>query len=265
MELILGDCVDKLREIKDSSIDMILTSPPYDSLRNYECLPFDKFTIVASECFRVLKDGAVMVWVVNDSTSEGSESLTSFRQAIHFKDVVGFKLHDTMIYAAEKLVLNQRRYEQKFEFMFVLVKGKLKVFNPIMEVCKYSGVDKKSDSRSYRESDGRLQKWHTDGIVKNEKIRGNIWEYSVGNGKSASNPIAYYHPAIFPEKLAEDHIKSWTNPCEIVLDPFMGAGTTGVACQRLDREFIGIEISPKYMTIAKTRIEGTDRQIAMSL
>jgi site-specific DNA-methyltransferase (adenine-specific) len=263
MNLIQGDSSEKLKEIESESIDLILTSPPYDDLRHYSSLPFEKFKIIAKECFRVLKNDSVMVWVVGDGTVDGSESLTSFKQAIYFKEVIGFNLYDTMIYAAEKPPLTHRRYNPKFEYMFVLSKGIPKTFNPILETTKYGGIMK--NNRRYRGEGDELKAWHKQGIVKETKVRGNIWEYSIGWGKTASNPIAYEHPAIFPEALAEDHIKSWTNPMDIVLDPFLGSGTVGVACQRLDREFIGIELDEKFFELAKRRILSTNRQMAFSI
>ena len=260
--LILGDCEEKLKDIESNSVDMILTSPPYDNLRKYQALPFDKFQRISRECFRVLKCGSVMVWVVNDSVINGSESLTSFKQAIYFTEV-GFKLHDTMIYEAEKPPLNHKRYEPKFEYMFVCLKGdSIRTFNPIKEPTKYAGTDK-SGRRTHRGDGDKLSGWNgKNQVVLAEKVRGNIWRYSVGYGLSATDPIAHKHPAIFPEKLAEDHIMSWTNPGETVLDPFSGAGTTGVACKRLDRDYIGIELNPDYLSIAEKRINQTIRQIS---
>jgi site-specific DNA-methyltransferase (adenine-specific) len=250
MNLINNDCLDALKELPDNSVDLTVTSPPYDSLRNYEGLPFSKFTLIAKELFRVTKVGGVIVWVVGDQTINGSETGTSFKQALFFKEC-GFKLHDTMIYAAEKPPLTHKRYEQKFEYMFVFCKGKLRTFNPIKEKCKWAGDNKK---RTFRHNRAQLDDWHGSPIVKDEKIKGNIWSYGVGNGKSTLDKYAFKHPAIFPEKLAHDHIISWSNPGDIVLDPFMGSGTTGKMAILNNRKFIGIEKEKEYFGIARARI-----------
>src|SRR5208282_6781146 len=216
--LIVGDAAEKLKELPPDSIDLTVTSPPYDSLRTYNGYGFD-FETIARELYRVTAKGGVVVWVVGDQTRNGTESGTSFRQALFFKSL-GFNLHDTMIYASEKPPLTHNRYEQKFEYMFVLSKGKPKTFNPIKEPSKHAG--KSASKRTFRQdADGVLEPSHKNEKIADLKIRGNIWTYATGT-VSASDPHAKEHPAIFPEKLAEDHILSWSNPGDVVLDPMMG-------------------------------------------
>ena len=196
--------------LDENCIDLTVTSPPYDNLRKYNN-KFD-FENVAKQLFRVTKLGGVVVWVVADKTLSGSESGTSFRQALFFKEI-GFNLHDTMIYMSDKPPLTHNRYEQKFEYMFVFSKGKPKTFNPIKEKCKYVGSDKRA--RTFRQTGDELQETHLKNKVNKEKIKGNVWYFSTGFNKSTKDKIAFKHPAIFPEKLAEDHILSWSNENDI--------------------------------------------------
>lgn len=199
--------------------------------------------------FRVTKQGGVVAWVVADKTIRGSETGTSFKQAL-WAMTCGFNLHDTMIYAKNNPIpQNHNRYEQVYEFMFIFSKGKPRVFNPIKEETKNAGKvfnwgDRRTlldanQSRRHRDTDKR--------IVPETKTKGNIFYYSIGGGKTG-------HPAVFPEKLARDHIVSWSNKNDMVLDPFMGSGTTGVAAKNLGRNFIGIELDEAYFNIAEERI-----------
>lgn len=241
--LLLGDCLEQMKTLADNSVNAVVTSPPYDNLRKYESLSYEKFKLIAKELYRILANGGVCVWVVADATIKGSETGTSFRQALFFKEI-GFNLHDTMIYASEKPPLTHKRYEQKFEYMFVFSKGTPKTFNPILEDCKLAGKIQKS---TFRHDGQTLEKFHGAGKpVKDKKIKGNIWTYRNNNPTK--------HPAVFPENLAYDHIVSWSNEGDLILDPFMGSGSTGVACKNLNRNFIGIELSQEYFEIAKKRI-----------
>ena len=242
--LYVGDAAQVMREhIPDASFDLTITSPPYDSLRDYNGFSFDVADI-AAELYRCTKKGGVVVWVVSDKTKNGSESGTSFRQALAFIDA-GWKLYDTMIYAKTNAIpLSHRRYEQMFEYMFVFTKGAPKTFHPIM-------VQKKHDSKPGRfrqRADGILEDAHKkSGSGKNEKIKGNIWFYSVGNNKSTKDRIAFKHPAIFPEELAYDHLISWSEPGDVVFDPFIGSGTTAKVAALNGRSFVGVDISREYI------------------
>lgn len=250
MYLFCGDCADVLKTLPDNSVDLTVTSPPYDSLRKYHGLDFETFKQVAHQLLRVTKPGGVVVWVVADATVNGSESGTSFRQALHFKEC-GFNLHDTMIYHAEKPPLTHNRYEQKFEYMFVLSNGRPKTFNGLRERSKYAGQTK---GMTFRHDGMNLEQAHKKAPVAETKLRGNVWTYKVGKHHSTKDTIAFQHPAIFPDQLAYDHILSWSNPGDTVLDPFMGSGTTGKMAALAGRRFIGIEREPKYLEIAKARI-----------
>jgi len=258
IELLHGDCLELMKAIPDKSIDLTVTSPPYDNLRTYnDTIVWNEsiWQAVIKQLFRITKDGGVVVWIVGDATIKGSETGTSFRQALFFMEC-GFRLHDTMIYAKNNPVpLTHNRYEQQFEYMFVLSKGKPKVFNGIREPSMYAGEKRHREykAREYSSEGVRSRdEWTT---VKDTRLRRNIWNYSVGNGNVTTDRIAYKHPAIFPEKLAEDHIISWSNEGDTVLDCFMGSGTTGKMAVLNGRNFIGIEKDDKYFEIAKNRIE----------
>src|SRR5690625_3324936 len=251
------DCVLGMKSLlPNDSIDLTVTSPPYDNLRSYKGYSFD-FESVAEELFRVTKEGGVVVWVVGDSTIKGSETGTSFKQALYFKEV-GFNLHDTMIYKkANAMPQTHRRYEQEFEYMFIFTKGRIKTFNPIMIPCSTAGQvydysKRKSASSMTENGVGRNRDEKV--VTKSHKQKGNVWEYTIGNNKSTKDRVAFKHPAIFPEQLAEDHILSWSNEGEIVLDPFMGSGTTAKMAKLNSRNYIGFEITKEYMEIINKRL-----------
>lgn len=247
IRLLHGDCLEVMKTIESECIDLTVTSPPYDNLRTYNGYSFN-FEGIAQELYRVTKKGGVVVWVVGDATIKGSETGTSFKQALFFKEI-GFNLHDTMIYAKNSYMpLTHNRYEQQFEYMFLFVKGRPKTFNPIMIPSLTSGTKRnrgcsKSNEITYAE---RLREEKT--IVNIKKQKPNIWFYDVGKNDKTK------HNAPFPEQLAHDHIISWSNECDTVLDCFLGSGTTGKMAKQLNRNFIGIEISEEYLNIAKNRI-----------
>ncbi len=248
LKLYNGDCLDILSGIPDGSVDLTVTSPPYDNLRTYNGFNFD-FESTARELFRVTKVGGVVVWVVGDATIKGSETGTSFKQALYFKEI-GFNLHDTMIYDKKNYTpLTHNRYEQQFEYMFVFSKSKPATFNPLKTPCKYAGQKPWGKPTHYKDSSGELTQVNRH-PTKDTKIKGNIFSYIVGSTKTGG----IKHPAAFPEQLAHDHIISWSNPGDTVLDPFTGSGTTGVAAVQTGRKFKGIEVSEKYFKIASDRI-----------
>lgn len=241
------NCLDTMSRMKDNYIDLVVTSPPYDNLRNYKGYSFD-FESTAKELYRIIKKGGIVVWVVGDATVKGSETGTSFKQALYFKEI-GFNLHDTMIYAKNNPVpLTHNRYEQQFEFMFILAKGKPKVFNPIKIATKTNQTYRyRGRSKNYESSYSvRAREEYTR--TKPDKIDYNIWFYSVGTNDKTK------HNAPFPEQLANDHIISWSNESDLVYDPFLGSGTAAKMALINNRYFIGSEISEEYCEIAKNRI-----------
>lgn len=246
-KVIQGDCLEVMKDIPDSSVDMVLTSPPYDNLRDYNGYSFD-FEGIAKELYRVTKDGGVVVWVVGDATIKGSETGTSFKQALYFKEI-GFNLHDTMIWTklGGGAVGSNLCYTQNFEYMFVLSKGRPKSINLIRDLengnfGKGSGIHQ-----------GRRKK---DGNIKIE-FRKAPSEYSKRNNHWYIPPQKGEHPAVFPERLAEDHILSWSNEGDIILDPMAGSGTTLKMAKKNNRNYIGIEISQEYIDIINKRLSDT--------
>jgi site-specific DNA-methyltransferase (adenine-specific) len=249
-----GDAIELLKVLPDESIDLVVTSPPYDDLRTYGGHSWDFFSI-AKQLIRVIKPGGVIVWVVADQTKNGSESGNSFKQALYFK-TQGLNLWDTMIYHTDKSPMNDRRYQACFEYMFVFSKGKPKTFNPLKRPARYSG--KKVSNQFNRNTDGTMKpKTGSAVVIADEVIKESIWYIPSGNQKSTKDKIAFQHPATFPEKLARDHIHSWSNPGDIVLDPFMGSGTTGKAAYQQGRRYLGFEIHAEYSEIARKRLHQT--------
>lgn len=238
--------------MESNIIDLTVTSPPYDNLRTYAGTlewNFEIFQRVANELYRITKDGGVVVWVVGDKTVKGSETLTSFKQAIYFNEI-GFNVHDTMIYKkTNPIPQNHNRYEQCFEYMFVFSKGKPKTFNPIKEETKNKGKSFDWGGRKTKIDDSQCRRHRESELigVNPTKTKMNIFEYSIGGGKTG-------HPAVFPKQLANDHITSWSNENDLVFDPFMGSGTTGKMAKLNNRRFIGIEKVPEYFEIAQKRI-----------
>jgi len=227
-----------------------VTSPPYDNLRTYNGFKWD-FETVARELFRVTKPGGVVVWVVADATVKGSETGTSFRHALYFRDVCGFNLHDTMIYAkTNPIPQTHNRYEQQFEYMFILSKGKPSVFHPLIVATKHGGKPEEwGNRRPVAENAARRRRNGSDTrITSKEKPLYNIWYYSVGGGNAK-------HPGVFPDALARDHILSWSDPGDTVLDPFLGSGMTGEMAVLNGRHFIGCDISPEYVEMSRARIK----------
>lgn len=251
-KIIHGDNSEIMMRFEDNSIDMCITSPPYDNLRVYKGYKFP-FDNIAKELFRITKNGGVVVWVVSDATINGSETGSSFKQALKFVEC-GFNLHDTMIFRKTNPVpqIYRKRYNNEFEYMFVFSKGVVKTHNPLKVPCLHAGLELKGTTyKNY--SKGEQVRGKLANPVKKEKIKGNIWEYVVG--KKAVDQEAKGHPAPFPYDLAMDHILSWTNEGDIVLDPMCGSGTSCVAALDAKRNFIGIDISEEYCTIAEERIK----------
>lgn len=241
--------LETMKRMPDNFIDLTVTSPPYDGLRTYNGYSFP-FEDIAKELYRVTKDGGVVVWVVGDSTINGSESLTSFKQAIYFVENCGFNLHDTMIYHKDSFAFPcSNRYYQTVEYMFVLSKGTPKTTN-LMQV-KTTHFNNSASTK--RQADGTLEKVKYK-TGKETRVKENIWKYGVGNGKSTNDQIAFKHPATFPEKLAEDHIVSWSNEGDLVYDCFGGSGTVAKMAHKWKRNWILSEISSEYVQIAEKRI-----------
>jgi DNA modification methylase len=240
--------LETMAKMPDCFVDLTVTSPPYDNLRTYNGYSFP-FEEIAQELYRVTKQGGVVVWIVGDATVKGSETGTSFRQALFFKEI-GFNIHDTMIYQKSVPPMNDKRYQHNFEYMFVFVKGKLKTFNPIMVEKKYK--DNRKNKNFHRDKEGVF----VNGFSKPKeslKIKENVWKIFSGGG--SSDKVASKHPAIFPEQLANDHIISWSNENDLIYDCFMGSGTVAKMSILNNRNWIGSEISSEYCNIIEERIK----------
>lgn len=247
-----GDCLEVMKRIPDGSVDLTVTSPPYDNLRNYNnSLTWNSevWQNVLLELFRVTKQGGVVVWVVGDASIKGSETGTSFKQALHAV-TCGFKLHDTMVYLKpDYKPLTHNRYEQQFEYMFVFVKGKLSVFNGIKDKPNIGHGRKVTGTKRHADGTVRVVSGANTKRIAEFGLRGNVWLIPTTKGKKN-----HQHPAMFPEKLAHDHVISWSSKNDVVLDPFAGSGTTGVVCQNLKRKYILIEKDKTYYQVAHKRL-----------
>ena len=246
------NCLDTMQRMNDNFIDLTVTSPPYDNLRKYKGYSFD-FENIAKELHRITKDGGIVVWIVGDATIKGSETGESFKQVLYFKEI-GFNLHDTMIYEKHTSSFPARkdgnRYTQIFEYMFVFVKGKIKDITLICDKKNKTGGElSRFGKYSYYNKEGeKVQEKNKGKITPEFSPRTNIWKYKVGFDKVKG------HPAIFPEKLANDHIISWSNEEDIVYDCFMGSGTTAKMCVLNNRKYIGSEISKEYVDLSNKRL-----------
>lgn len=249
---------DYLTQLPGEIVDLVITSPPYDDLRDYQGKldwNFNVFKSIANELYRVIKKGGTMVWVIGDKVQNGNKSLTSFKQALYFQEI-GFNMYDVIIYdKAGAGPPHPQRYFNSYEFMFILTKGKPKTVNLLRDKPnKWAGCSTYGEV-TRREKDGSLTNKGKK-TVKQYGVRTNIWRYANGKGFATKDKIAYQHPAIFPEKLVEDNIKSWSNPGDLVLDPFAGSGTTGKVAKMLNRNWIMIESVKEYCDIAQMRIDG---------
>ena len=254
--IINGNSAEVLSTMESNCVDLVVTSPPYDDLRNYtkdSAWSFDSFKKIAKQLYRVMKDGGVVVWVVGDSVIKGNKSLTSFKQALYFQQV-GFNMFDVMIYEkAGTSPPHKKRYFNAYEYMFVLSKGLPKTIHLIEDKPNKWANHSTFGNVTRREQDGSLTPKGKK-VIKPFGVRTNIWRYNNGKGFATKDKIAYEHPAIFPEKLVEDHVISWSNEGDVVLDPFCGSGTVAKIATALKRQWIGIEISKEYCETAEKRI-----------
>lgn len=251
--IVCGDNVATMKQLPDECIDLTVTSPPYDNLRTYGGHAWD-FEGVAKELFRATKKGGVVVWVVADATIGGSETGTSFRQALRFMEI-GFNLHDTMIYYVKNAMpLPTNKYNRSFEYMFVFSKFSPKTVN-LLQIPSLRYGESKAYPKFKRDIDGSMKDRHNLSPVKEYRTKNNVWELNAGYMISTTDKEAYGHPAIFPEQLAADHIFSWSNKGDTVLDPFSGSGTTCKMAKKLGRHFIGLEVNPAYVEISNRRLK----------
>lgn len=259
--LFLGDAAELL---EDLSYDLVVTSPPYDNLRtygNHDDWDFEKFKKVASPLSRNLKEGGVIVWNVADATIKGSETGSSYRQALHFLDECGLRLHDTMIWEKNTSAFpaspKGNRYTQIFEFCFVFSKGKPKTANLLADKPnRFAGTPAIRGKNVVRQKTGELVEQPNKGkLVREFGVRNNIWRVpNNGSWGQQDRTLAKKHPATMPLDLAKGHVLTWSNEGDVVCDPFLGSGTTGLACKETNREFVGVEVNPDYFALAGERL-----------
>lgn len=259
------NCIDTMARMPDNFLDLTVTSPPYDNLRTYNGYSFD-FESIAKELYRVTKKGGVLVWVVGDETIKFNESGTSFKQALYFKEI-GFNLLDTMIYVKQNSAPSypkMKRYSNQFEYMFIFSKGKPNTFNPI-QIRKTEGTIQRQKNKlnaTFRDKEGNLKKKEIK-TTSEYKNATNVFTYMTG-GRNYSNSKLKKHPAIFPEQLANDHIRSWSNEGDLVYDCFMGSGTTAKMAIINKRNWIGSEMSGEYCEIIHERLKQFDNDIFLN-
>ena len=255
--IIHGDSAEVLKKFPDNCIDFIITSPPYGETYDYNGNSMYDFDTIAEQLFRVLKKGCALVWIEGSSTKNFDESDLPFEHALKFRDI-GFTRLDTMIY--QKLgfgkpePLCRKRYVQSFEYMFVLTKDKIEKFNPLIDRPN-SCAGKFHTGRTIRQQDGSLETNKKEILYYNKYgLRYNIWQYQNAYGHGTRDKIAYKHPATFPEKMVKDHILTWSNEGDLVLDPFIGSGTVAKVAYFNDRRFVGIEKNSDYIDIINKRL-----------
>jgi site-specific DNA-methyltransferase (adenine-specific) len=264
------DNVEGMKLLDDNCIDLVITSPPYADFRQYHSYSWD-FDALATILLQKLKPGGVVVWVVGDKTTRGSEECVPYKQVLRFKEL-GYNIWDSMIFHRYIPYTALVRYNQDFEFMFVLSKGKVKTFNPLKIPKIYNTKPNQAKTKSLRQPDGRVTRLDEKGIKRVEesclrptKTRGCIWHYDSGYMHTTEDKEAYEHPAMFPEQLVEDHLLSWSLPGDLIVDPFMGSGTVGKVSVLNNRNYIGFDVSQEYCDLAERRIAKYKNQPKLEL
>jgi len=250
-----GDCVEGMSKLPSDSIPLTVTSPPYDRVRNFAAWDFDR---VAEQLYRVTMPGGVVCWVVQDGFEKGRRTCTSFKQALRFFGL-GFWMWEVLIVVVKSYQLpTTGRYVSLFHYCFVMSKGKPRKVNVLRDKPnKCAGMMKRNWHR--RSPDGSMRKGVLPQPIAQYGLRGNVWEYAGGYGSTTKDKYAFAHPALMPEKLARDLILSFSSPYDMVLDPFMGAGTTAKMALLNGRRWLGFEIDDEYVAIASERLRNAER------
>lgn len=264
-QVLHDDCVNGMKKLPDRSIDLVVTSPPYDAIRDYRGYNVDLHK-TGEQIFRVLKDGGLAVMVIQDQTRNFGKSLTSFRTIIDWCDNIGFKLFETVIYKKHGAEGGwwKTRFRVDHEYIPIFLKGERpQYFNkePLKIPSKWAGT--RMTGCATRLTNGETLK-SKKVVINDKKCRGTIWDYTTcGDGTK----LKHKHPATFPDKLPIDFIQCFCPPDGVVLDPFMGSGTTALAAILLERNFVGYDISEEYCELAYKRIkeEGEIHQLKLLL
>lgn len=252
MRLLTGDACEILPTIRESSVDLTVFSPPYDGLRDYKGKPSFDMAVLGREILRVTKEGGVCCMVIQDATKNGAKSLTSFRTACLFADL-GWRLFECCIYSRAGVpgAWWTKRFRVDHEYIFIFTRGDglPRRFDKtsLMVESKYAGITAGGTKRTTKGDFVAIKKT----VISPLKCRGTIWHYAASN--TERNKTKSEHPATYPDSLARDIISCFSKEGDLVLDPMMGSGTTGIASVNMGRRFLGIEISVQYMEIAKRR------------
>jgi DNA modification methylase len=242
-----------LKKLPDNCIDIVVTSPPYDRIRDYNGFECNLHNI-GEQLSRVLKDGGIIVMVIQDQTKDFGKSLTTFRTILDWCDNFNLKLFETVIYkkhGAEGAWWT-KRFRVDHEYIPVFLKGK----RPAYFTKEHLKIPSKHAGKTMTGCATRLTNGST---LKSKKLkinptkcRGTIWDYvTCGDG----GKLKHEHPATFPDKIPVDFIETFCPPGGIVLDPFMGSGTTALAALNLGRNFLGFDISNEYVSLANKRVD----------
>jgi site-specific DNA-methyltransferase (adenine-specific) len=247
------DCIEGMAKLPEGSVDLMVTSPPYDRIRSYTGFTCDLHE-TGGLVFRALKEGGIAVMVLQDQTRDFAKSMTSFRTILDWCDEIGFRLFETVIYRkhGSEGAWWKRRFRVDHEYMPIFLKGK----RPGYFDKEHLKVPSKHGGKVLTGSGNRRTDGGTNPAVKRRinplKCRGTVWDYLMAGDK---DPLKRKHPAPFPDQIPLDLIQCFCPPGGIVLDPFMGSGSTAVAAKRLDRRFIGFEISKEYCDIIDERLQ----------
>lgn len=240
-----SDCVEFVRSLEPGSVQLTVTSPPYDALRAYDGFGEIDYGELFVALYGATADGGVLVWVVDDAVVKGFETCTSHRQVLSAVDDAGWGLYQTLIWRkSQPSAFARRRYQFVHEPMYVFSKGRPRVANPIRDHRnKTAGMVNRDKHTTNPERRGTLRTYTTPEY----SVRWDVWDVPRCPSKAG-------HPASFPERLARDHILTWSEPGDLVLDPFCGEGTTGVVAVSEGRSFVGCDISPRWAEVARERV-----------
>ena len=252
-KIICEDNITYLKTLPDECIDFVITSPPYDELRDYNGYKLDLHGL-GIELLRVLKDGAICVMVIQDSTKDFAKSLTSFRTIVDWCDNIGFRLFECNIYNRQGTegAWWKKRFRVDHEYMPIFLKGKRPQYfdkENIKIPSKHGG--KVMTGANIRTKNGQTGSRKVK--INPTKCPGTVM--SFGNTCGGESKLKSKHPAVFPNMLAYDMIECFCPKDGIVIDPFNGSGTTTLAAKCLGRKYIGIDVSEEYNQIARERLE----------
>ena len=254
-KLITGDNISVLKRFPDNSVDLVFTSPPYDSQRTYKGFPPVDFIALGHELYRVIKPNAPIVFVIQDGIHRKRRTATTARLIVDMVDTCGLHLWECFIAHKTSTIPVKKegavRCKTDHEFVPIFTKGdneNIKTFNVPEVNIRWLNTYKEANIVD-RLGNRKLQKIHS---TAKTRVKGTIWNYAPS--AVYANRLKYKHPAVFPNQFARDFIETFTNPGDLVLDPFSGSGTTAIEAYKLYRFYAGIDISKEYTAIASELI-----------